>query len=119
MEKPKLRTMNEKDPFGDKLREKERADEDLYFAKRDRQLMEKLRQQDDAGREAELQDLARGRCPRCGERLTHRVIEDVEVDECASHHGMWLDRGELEILSQREGESWLGRLFRHTLTQAR
>jgi len=28
--------MHEKDPFGDKLREKDRAEEDVYFAKRDR-----------------------------------------------------------------------------------
>jgi hypothetical protein len=111
--------MNEKDPFGDKLRERERAEEDVYFAKRDRALVEKLRQQGEAGREVALQESARGRCPRCGERLTHRVVEDVEVDECASQHGMWLDRGELEVLSRREGESWLGRFFRHSLTQAR
>lgn len=111
--------MNEKDPFGDKLRERERAEEDLYFAKRDRELVEKMRGQDDAGREAATRELARGRCPRCGQRLGHRVIEDVEIDECASCHGIWLDKGELEALSRREGEGWLGRLFRHSLTQAR
>jgi hypothetical protein len=44
--------MVEKDPFGDKLKDKERAEEDLYFAKRDRELVEKMRRGSDAGREA-------------------------------------------------------------------
>lgn len=111
--------MHEKDPFGDKLKDKERAEEDLYFAKRDRELLDKIRGEDEAGREAATRELALGRCPRCGERLTHRSIERVDIDECASCHGIWLDKGELEALSGRESESWLGRLFRNSLTHAR
>jgi Transcription factor zinc-finger len=111
--------MPEKDAFGDKLKDRERAEEDLYFAKRDRELVEKMRGQDDAGREAAARELARGRCPRCGQRLAHRSIDGVEVDECASCRGIWLDEGEFEALSRREGESWLGRLLRHSLTQTR
>jgi hypothetical protein len=111
--------MQEKDSFGDKLREKERAEEDLYFAKRDREMLEKMRGQDDAGREATARQIAQGRCPKCGEHLARRSIEAVTVDECASCHGIWLDKGELERLSRREGESWLGRLFRHSLVQTR
>jgi nucleotide-binding universal stress UspA family protein len=42
---PRLKkaSMPEKDPFGDKLRDKERGEEDQYFAKRDRELLEKMR----------------------------------------------------------------------------
>jgi len=43
--------MVDKDPFGDKLKDKERAEEDLYFAKRDRELVEKMRRSNDTGRE--------------------------------------------------------------------
>lgn len=111
--------MHEKDPFGDKLKDKERAEEDLYFAKRDRELLEKMRGQDDAGREATARELARDRCPRCGQHLVHRAIEGIDVDECSACRGIWLDKGEVETLSRREGESWLGRLFRHSLTQVR
>lgn len=111
--------MHEKDPFGDKLKEKERAEEDLYFAKRDREMLDKMRGQDEAGREITARELARDRCPRCGERLARRSIERVEIDECGACHGIWLDKGELEGLSRRESESWLGRLFRNSLVQTR
>lgn len=112
--------MHEKDPFGDKLKEKERAEENLYFAKRDRELLEKLRgKKDDASGTAALREAARGRCPSCGEHLAHKTIEQIEIDECSSCKGVWLDKGELEALSHREGESWLGRFFRSSLAQTR
>ncbi|MGH7897919.1 MAG: hypothetical protein ACREQQ_08195, partial [Candidatus Binatia bacterium] len=64
-----IRGMHEKDPFVDKLRDKERAEEDRYFAERDRALLEKLRLQDEESREATARALARERCPKCGSRL--------------------------------------------------
>src|SRR5438094_544146 len=39
-------TMDEKDRLGKKLQDKERGDEDRYFAERDRELIEKLKQDD-------------------------------------------------------------------------
>jgi uncharacterized protein len=111
--------MPEKDTFGDKLKEKERGEEDQYFAKRDRELVGKIRGQDDAGREAAAPELARGRCPGCGQRLVRRSIDGVQIDECVSCRGVWLDEAELEALSRREADSWLGRLLHHSLTQTR
>jgi hypothetical protein len=111
--------MHEKDQFGDKLKDKERAEENLYFAKRDRELLEKLRGKDDASGAAALREAVLGRCPKCGDQLAHKSVDQVEVDECPSCKGVWLDRGELESLSGRENESWLGRFFRSSLTQAR
>jgi hypothetical protein len=111
--------MHEKDPFGDKMREKERAEEDLYFSKRDRELLDKMRGQDEASREATVRELAVGRCPKCGNRLSGRVIDQISLEECASCRGIWLNRDELAAVSRRESESWLGRLFRHSLVQTR
>ncbi len=103
--------MDEKDRFGNKLKEKERAEEDLYFAKRDRELLEKLKT-----KEAENSNIQAaftpGRCPKCGGTLAERKVDEVAVDECPSCHGIWLDAGELEVLSRRDKESWLGRLLR-------
>ncbi len=103
--------VDEKDRFGDKLRQKEKADEDRFFAERDKALLEKLRQQRTAGESAELRDLVRMRCPKCGERLVTVDEHGVTVDECPSCHGMWLDRGELQTIAKREHDSWLGRFF--------
>ena len=46
----KFVSMHEKDPFGDKLKDKERGEEEQFFAERERALLDKLRGQD-AGRE--------------------------------------------------------------------
>ena len=111
--------MHEKDPFGDKLKEKERAEEDLYFAKRDREALEKLRGGDQAAREAATRELAKGRCPRDGQVLGHRAIDGVEIDECGTCNGIWLDKGELQSLSRRESGSWLANFLRHTVVPSR
>jgi ribosomal protein L37AE/L43A len=105
--------MDEKDRFGDKLRDKQKAQEHEYFGRRDRELLEKLRQE----RRREARAAADGMmlCPRCGAALVERVQHDVTLDECQSCGGIWLDRGELEQIAEREDEGWLGRLLRDRL----
>jgi len=107
--------MDEKDRLGGKLKEKEKAEEDRYFAERDRELLEKLRQQQSSVAETELRQQALMRCPKCGEKLVSLQHHEVTVEECPSCHGMWLDRGELETVAQRENESWLARFFRRSM----
>lgn len=111
--------MDEKDRLGDKLREKERADEDRYFAERDRALLEKIRSRSEQTRDTALREIARGRCPKCGQRLSERKVESVSVEQCASCRGVWLDEGELKELSRRETEGWLGRSLRRLLEETR
>ena len=52
---------NEKDRFGDTMRLVERAKEDIYFAERDRELLEQLRTQ---LRKVENVEAPRS-CPKC------------------------------------------------------
>jgi hypothetical protein len=103
---------NEKDRLGDKLRDVERGREDQYFAHRDRELVEKLKRSKQAETEATLKELARMRCPKCGERLQQRTVHEITLDECPSCGGIWLDMGEFEELASRESEGWFGRLLR-------
>ena len=102
---------DEKNRLGDKLREKERAEEHRFFAERDKELLERLRQKMSGAELEELRASARDRCPKCGARLAPVVHHDVTVEECPADHGMWLDKGQLEVLAQREHDSWLGRYF--------
>jgi predicted RNA-binding Zn-ribbon protein involved in translation (DUF1610 family) len=102
----------EKDRLGDKLREVERGREDHYFSKRDEELLEKMRKERTAQLEAAQKSAARMRCPKCGELLIERMLNEILVDECPSCGGLWLDEGELEKLNDRDGDSWIGRLFR-------
>ena len=104
--------MDEKDRLGSKLHEKEKAEEDRYFAQRDREALEKLKQ----NAAAEVNKEALMRCPKCGTQLKSVEHHGVTVEECPSCQGLWLDRGELETLSQRENESWVGRFLRRSLS---
>lgn len=101
----------EKDRLGDKLRDVEKAHEDKFFAERDRELLQKLKAQTETSAEQSVRELARMRCPKCGDRLKTRTHLEVEVDECPSRHGIWLDMGELEKLTKRESSGWLARIF--------
>jgi predicted RNA-binding Zn-ribbon protein involved in translation (DUF1610 family) len=102
---------DEKDRYGDKLREVEKAREDKFFADRDRELLLKLKAQTGAQEEQSVRELAKMRCPKCGDRLITRTQLEVEMDECPSGHGMWLDTGELQKLMGRETSGWLSRIL--------
>jgi uncharacterized protein len=102
----------EKDRLGDKLRDVEKAREDLYFAKRDQELLEKLKRQKEQQFKDELQAAGTMTCPRCGAELSERVEHGVRVDQCPSCGGLWLDKGEFEALARHEEDGWFGRLFR-------
>ena len=102
---------DEKDRYGDKLRDAEKAREDKFFADRDRELLLKLKAQAGSQEEQAVRELARMRCPKCGERLaTHSRLE-VDIDACPAGHGIWLDDGELEKLIARESSGWLARIL--------
>ena len=110
-------TTDDKDRFGEKLKEAERAREDQYFAERDRELLAKLRHAKEGEQEAVLKEAAQMRCPKCGVHLQHRTIHEIDVAECSACHGMWLDQGELEKISQRETEGWIARWLRTEFPQ--
>ncbi len=99
---------DEKDRYGDKLRDLERAREDKFFADRDRDLVEKMRQQKH-GKHGAGAAGAPQRCPKCGEALTATTHLDVTVEECPRCGGVWLDKGELAEIARRESNGWLAR----------
>lgn len=103
---------DDKDRLGEKLREAERAREDQYFAQRDRELVEKMKQSKEADAEAQARAAAKARCPKCGEPLRPRTEHEITIDECPACGGVWFDKGEFEALAKRENEGWLARLWR-------
>lgn len=102
---------DEKDRLGDKLRDKERAEEDRYFADQDRRNLEKLRAKD-----ASPGSVTLGLCPRCGVALAARDYHGVTIDECPRCAGIWLDKGELKAVLEREDEGWGQRWLRSILS---
>jgi hypothetical protein len=98
--------MTEKDTFGDKLRDKEKADEDTYFARRDRELIAKRKAQEGATEKVQSAPI---KCPRCGEALKAETLRGAHVEVCSGCHGMWLERSEMEQLVRRGEAGWLSR----------
>ncbi|HEY7166198.1 MAG TPA: zf-TFIIB domain-containing protein [Candidatus Binatia bacterium] len=84
--------IDEKDRFGETMTLLERAKEDIYFAERDRELIEKLR--------AQLQRVEKlaGKlhCPKCPGELERYTFHDFLLDRCNKCGGVWMDEGELE-----------------------
>ena len=49
-------------------------------------------------------------CPACKEALIVLELDEVEIDHCLSCQGIWLDAGELQVVSKLE-KTGLDKLF--------
>ena len=104
---------NEKDRFGDKLRLVERAEEDIYFAAKDRELIEKLK-----ARLEKLQPRPEApvlACPKCQSKLESYSFMEILLDRCAGCGGIWFDRGELEQIMKKVSRGPLAALVERFL----
>ena len=93
------------------IENKPSRNEDEYFARENAELIKRLRAERDAER---AMAVATSPCPRDGSALVEREYHHVRIDECPTCGGVWLDKGELQIL-QRVDEtsrrSFIGGLF--------
>lgn len=46
------------------------------------------------------------KCPQCNVNLLMSDKQGVEIDYCPECRGIWLDRGELEKIIERSGQSY-------------
>jgi hypothetical protein len=83
---------DEKDRFGETMRLMERAQEDIYFAKRDQELIAKLKAKllPVGKQESQL------RCLKCPGEMETYTFEGIILDRCRACGGIWMDQGELE-----------------------
>ena len=93
--------------------EKRSASEDEYFMKMDSKKLSKLRSKLDTKRAEEskkqLKEKHWMKCPKCGSDLDEINYQDVMIDKCSECNGIWLDKGELELLT--EGRARLSKTF--------
>ena len=101
--------MEEKDRLGQKLRDKEKASEDLYIAEvEERKRLERVRQ-------AAVAAAVREACPRDGAHLKTRALAGITVMSCPTCDGVWLDKGELERMLTLVSEPAVTRWIRSVL----
>jgi hypothetical protein len=94
---------DEKDRFGETMKLVERAKEDIYFAERDRELIEKLKAQlRKADKESQLH------CPKCPGSLESYTFQGFALDRCQNCGGVWMDKGELEGIIRTMTQGPLG-----------
>jgi Zn-finger nucleic acid-binding protein len=95
---------SEKDRFGETMKLVERAKEDIYFAERDRELLEKLKSQ---LRKVNRQE-GEFHCPKCPGLLETYTFQGVTLDRCHQCGGVWMDNGELETVVRKLTRGPLG-----------
>lgn len=94
-----------------RLSDDEHEDEDSFFARGDRALIDKARRTCDDERQTYVREVARMRCPDCGVHLVGVAPHGVAIEHCPRGHGMWLTEVEMRTLANRERHSWIGRYF--------
>jgi Zn-finger nucleic acid-binding protein len=86
----------------DDLKKEGYSQEEEYFHRKDRELIAKLREKSQAQRaqlESQHQKEAYWmRCPKCGSQLKEERNGETLLDRCTACGGIFLDKGELEIL---------------------
>jgi Zn-finger nucleic acid-binding protein len=85
----------EKDRFGDFISLVERAREDVYFAQKDRELLDGLKHRLEKAHQGQLERHARN-CPQCGIALHNSSLLDIAVSRCSGCGGIWVDRAVLQ-----------------------
>ena len=93
------------------LDDRKKALEEDYFRRKEQEAIEKLRAKMQADEQTKAEAAALLQCPKCEGHLIETTVEDVKIDRCSNCMGVWLDAGELEQLTKREGGGWLSRLW--------
>ena len=97
--------------MSDAFDDRRRGLEEEYFHRKNQEAIEKLRAQMKASAEAKAAATSAMQCPRCDGTLKESKVDEVSIDTCEKCGGVWLDSGELEQLTKREGGSFFGRLW--------
>ena len=72
--------------------------EDEYFVKQDADLIKEQRNRLDSERARAERRSHYMKCPKCGADLVETEFHHMKIDKCPECQGMWLDKGELEML---------------------
>jgi hypothetical protein len=104
--------------FAKKLKQKEKAEENVFFGRHDRDLLERIRLARDDSLREEIKELTHMRCPECGALLRQTEHHGVTIEQCPEGHGLWLTESQMHALARRERDSWIGRyLYRPRLVK--
>ena len=91
--------------------ERRKGLEEEYFHRKNKEALEKLREQMKVSEEAKAAGTSSMRCPRCDGTLNESKFEEVMIDICDKCGGVWLDSGELEQVTKKDKGGWFSRYW--------
>ena len=82
------------------------TNEDEYFARQEVERKRRWAKEREAQliteRGERVRDLYFMKCPKCGAQLEEIAFGGVRIDKCFGCEGIWLDKGELEMIRKKE-----------------
>src|ERR687890_857321 len=99
--------------------DKPSRNEDEYFAREDAELLRKQRERAHAAAVEAERKSHYMKCPKDGYDLSSSEYHGVQIENCPHCGGMWLDAGELEIVSHEERPALMTRVLSEALAAFR
>ncbi len=99
--------------------EKPSRNEDEYFAKEDAELLRKQRERASAASAEADRKSHYMKCPKDGYDLTSSQVHGVTIETCSHCGGIWLDAGELEVVSKDDSPNVISRVLSDALSSFR
>ena len=91
--------------------ERRKGLEEEYFHRKNKEALEKLREQMKVSEEAKATGTSSMKCPRCDGTLHESNFEEVLIDICDKCGGVWLDSGEFEEITKKDKGGWFSRYW--------
>lgn len=90
-------------------KEREKALENEYIFKQEKETIEKMKTE---AREKLIREHCRNRCPKCGDAIIPMTFRGVPLDKCPGCGGIWLGPKDLRVLSAKDHRSWFDKWFK-------
>ena len=90
------------------MEDRGQALENEYFRRKEQELIDRMKAKiaEESSRSLEI------KCPKCDGTLVETDFEKIKIDVCDKCTGVWLDAGELTLISEHDKETgWFGKVF--------
>jgi hypothetical protein len=90
--------------------EREKALENEYIYRHEKELIEKLKAE---SREKVIREQCKNRCPKCGDPIVPVTFRNVPLDRCPGCGGVWLGPNDLRTLASKDHRTWFEQWFKN------
>lgn len=92
---------------------RKKALENQYFQKEEQKKIKRMKEE---GKEQQIHEYCRDRCPKCGQVLVAMSFRGVPLDKCPDCGGVWLGPRDLQILAEKDHRTWFEKWFKQDET---